>query len=74
MAKQNKIRYGIIGIGKQGSRYAGQLFAGMDKNGVLTAVCDIAEDRRAWATQKFGDKVKVFDQIKKQTKQNIRRS
>lgn len=61
MAKQNKIRYGIIGIGKQGSRYAGQLFAGMDKNGVLTAVCDIAEDRRAWATQKFGDKVKVFD-------------
>ncbi len=61
MAKQNKIRYGIIGIGKQGSRYAGQLFAGMDKNGVLTAVCDIAEDRRARATQKFGDKVKVFD-------------
>lgn len=56
-----KVRYGIIGIGKQGSRYAGQLFAGMDKNGVLTAVCDIAEDRRAWAISKFGDKVKVFD-------------
>ena len=61
MGKTAKIRYGIIGIGKQGSRYAGQLFAGMDKNGVLTAVCDIAEDRRAWAISKFGDKVKVFD-------------
>ncbi len=57
----SKIRYGIIGIGKQGSRYAGQLLAGMDKNGVLTAVCDIAEDRRAWALSKFSDKVKVFD-------------
>ena len=57
----SKIRYGIIGIGKQGSRYAGQLFAGMDKNGVLTEFCDIAEDRRAWALSKFSDKVKVFD-------------
>ena len=56
-----KIRYGIVGIGKQGSRYAGQLFAGMDKNGVLSAVCDIAEDRREWAKGKFGDKVKVFE-------------
>lgn len=57
----DKIRYGIVGIGKQGSRYAGQLFAGMDKNGVLSAVCDIAEDRREWAKNKFGDKVKVFE-------------
>ncbi|MDE7215389.1 MAG: Gfo/Idh/MocA family oxidoreductase [Clostridia bacterium] len=57
----DKIRYGIVGIGKQGSRYAGQLFAGMDKNGVLSAVCDIAEDRREWAKSKFGDKVKVFE-------------
>lgn len=57
----DKIRYGIVGIGKQGSRYAGQLFARMDKNGVLSAVCDIAEDRREWAKNKFGDKVKVFE-------------
>jgi predicted dehydrogenase len=57
----DKVRYGIVGIGKQGSRYAGQLFAGMDKNGVLSAVCDIAEDRREWAKNKFGDKVKVFE-------------
>lgn len=57
----DKVRYGIVGIGKQGSRYARQLFAGMDKNGVLSAVCDIAEDRREWAKNKFGDKVKVFE-------------
>ena len=57
----DKVRYGIVGIGKQGSRYAGQLCAGMDKNGVLSAVCDIAEDRREWAKNKFGDKVKVFE-------------
>ena len=57
----NKVRYGIIGIGKQGSRYAGQLIAGMDKNAVLTAVCDRNEKRRSWAISKFGDKVKVFD-------------
>ena len=57
----NKVRYGIIGIGKQGSRYASQLFAGMDKNAVLTAVCDRNEKRRSWAISKFGDKVKVFD-------------
>lgn len=59
MAK--KIRYGIVGIGKQGSKYAGQLFSGMDKNGELTAVCDIAQDRREWAKNKFADKVKVFE-------------
>ena len=61
MADKKKIRYGIVGIGKQGSRYANQLFAGMDKNGVLTAVCDIAIDRRNWANEKFGGKVKVFE-------------
>lgn len=60
-----KVRYGIVGIGKQGSHYAKMLFAGMDKNAVLTAVCDIAEDRREWAKQSFGDKVKVFDNYEK---------
>ena len=61
----DKVRYGIVGIGKQGSGYASKLFAGMDKNAVLTAVCDTAEDRREWAKQKFGDKVKVFDDYEK---------
>lgn len=45
----DKVRYGIVGIGKQGSNYAKRLKKGMDKNGVLTAVCDIDEGRRKWA-------------------------
>jgi len=44
-----KLRYGIIGIGKQGSTYARKLRKGIDKHAVLAAVCDISEERRAWA-------------------------
>ncbi|MCL2509121.1 MAG: Gfo/Idh/MocA family oxidoreductase [Oscillospiraceae bacterium] len=45
----NKLRYGIIGIGKQGHIYANKLHKGLDKNAVLTAVCDISPERREWA-------------------------
>lgn len=55
-----KVRYGIVGIGKQGGRYARLMHKGLDKNAVLTAVCDIAEDRREWAKAKLSG-VKVFD-------------
>ena len=37
-----KVRFGIIGLGNQGSMYAAHLFAGgRIKNGVVTALCDI---------------------------------
>ena len=36
-----KLRYGIVGIGKQGSMYAKRLLKGLDKNGELASVCDI---------------------------------
>ena len=55
----DKVRYGIVGIGKQGSNYAKRLKKGMDKNGVLTAVCDIDEGRRKWAESNL-EGVKVF--------------
>lgn len=55
-----KVRYGIVGIGKQGGRYARLMHKGLDKNAILTAVCDIAEDRREWAKAKLSG-VKVFD-------------
>jgi len=48
MSRQ-KLRYGIVGIGKQGHGYAQKLHKGMDKNATLTAVCDISEERREWA-------------------------
>ncbi|MBR3685575.1 MAG: Gfo/Idh/MocA family oxidoreductase, partial [Clostridia bacterium] len=57
----DKLRYGIIGVGKQGSKYALILTSGLVKNGVLTAVCDIEEERIKWAKEKLEPKgVKVF--------------
>lgn len=57
---EKKVRYGIVGIGKQGSMYALRFKAKTDKNGVLTAVCDVREDRRKWAEEKLKG-VKVFE-------------
>ena len=48
-----KLRYGIIGVGKQGSMYSRILTTGLVKNAILTAVCDIEEERIKWATEKF---------------------
>ena len=36
----SKVRYGIIGVGNQGSNYSNVFKRGDIKNGVLTAVCD----------------------------------
>ena len=55
-----KVKYGIIGIGKQGGRYAKQMHAGMDPNGELVAVADVAQDRREWAEKNLQG-VKVFN-------------
>lgn len=44
-----KLRYGIVGIGKQGHQYATKLHKGQDKNARLTAVCDTSAERRDWA-------------------------
>ncbi|MDR2046429.1 MAG: Gfo/Idh/MocA family oxidoreductase [Clostridiales bacterium] len=59
----NKVRYGIIGIGKMGHNHALRLKAGLDRNAVLTAVCDISEERRNWAKEKLKD-VKIFSDYK----------
>ena len=38
----NKVRFGIIGLGNQGSMYAWHFFKeGRIENGVMTALCDI---------------------------------
>ncbi|MDR2091200.1 MAG: Gfo/Idh/MocA family oxidoreductase [Clostridiales bacterium] len=54
-----KVRYGIVGIGKMGHTHALKLQAGIDKNGALTAVCDVAGERRTWAENKLKD-VKIY--------------
>lgn len=58
--KERKIRYGIVGVGKQGSFYAKNFKLGFDKNAVVTAVCDILEERRTWALQNLKE-VSVFE-------------
>lgn len=55
-----KVKYGIVGIGKQGSYYAKLMRDNRIKNAVLTAVADIAEDRRNWAKESLPN-VKVFN-------------
>ncbi|PSW12336.1 gfo/Idh/MocA family oxidoreductase [Photobacterium rosenbergii] len=57
------VKIGIIGIGQQGSMYASVMkngkFMGMDTGTVegleLAAVCDISEERKAWAEKEIAD-------------------
>ncbi len=56
-----QVRIGVIGIGVMGSRHAEYLFGGEVANAVLTAVCDIRQNRLDWAKEKFGDRVARFE-------------
>ena len=61
----NKVRFGIIGIGKMGSQHCMRFTHGLIKNGVLTAVCDIAPERKKWAEEKLAPKgIEFFDDYK----------
>ena len=42
----DKVRFGIIGLGNQGTHYFKNLFCnGKIKNGYVSALCDINEDK-----------------------------
>ncbi len=47
----NKIRFGIIGVGNIGSAHAKALYEGKIERAELTAVCDIAPEKQAWARE-----------------------
>ena len=49
------VRYGIVGIGKQGTYYAHFLTKAKSilKGAQLTAVCDISDERRKYAAEHF---------------------
>ena len=49
----DKVRFGIIGAGNQGSHYAGLFQQGLVKNGVLTAVADINPQKLTILSEKF---------------------
>ena len=58
---KNVVRIGIIGLGNMGSGHANGItekHAGDEL--VLTAVCDVKDERLAWAKEKFGDTVARF--------------
>ena len=56
------VRYGIVGIGKQGTYYAHFLTKAKSilKGAQLTAVCDISEERRKYAAEHFKG-VQIFE-------------
>ena len=57
----NKIRYGIIGVGNQGSYYARLFKENKVTNGCLVAVCDINESKLDNLKLLFNDEVKYFN-------------
>lgn len=67
-----KIRYGIVGIGKQGTFYT-KIFTKMKclvKGAELTAVCDIDEGRRKYAKEHLKG-VKVFSDYKEMLRSGL---
>ena len=56
----DKVRFGIVGIGKMGSIHAIKFVAGLVKGAVLTAVCDISEERRNWAKKNLKN-VEIYE-------------
>ncbi len=60
-----KIRFGIVGIGNQGSYYSSDLFkGGKIENGVLAAVCDNNPAKLSRAREILGDDVAFFSDYK----------
>lgn len=62
-----KVRFGIIGVGNQGSLYATNFFdKGFIENGVLTAICDINPAKIAAIKEKLSlEGIEYFDNYKK---------
>ena len=66
-----KVRFGIIGIGNQGTGYAQKMAAGEYKNCVLTAICDIKESRREWAKKNLPADVKIFATVEEMLESHV---
>lgn len=57
--EMKEVKLGIIGIGNMGSVHLGNIYSGKVPNMKVTAICDMSEERRAFAKEKYPD-VKVF--------------
>ncbi len=56
----DKVRFGVVGLGNMGSSHSRNLDQGVVPEIELTAVCDIAEERREWARKNLSDKVEIY--------------
>lgn len=56
------VRIGVIGIGNMGSAHAVQIYEGRVNGAVLTAVCDVREERLQWARKRFNGSVSTFQE------------
>ena len=54
-----KVRYGVVGVGNQGSGYAWHFLRGTIENGELTAICDLKPLRMEQLLDIFKDKPEV---------------
>ena len=59
----SKIRYGIIGVGNQGSYYTRLLLNNEIENSVLTCLCDINENKLSSFKEKYND-INYFNDYK----------
>lgn len=67
----NKIKYGIIGVGNQGSYYAKMFADGKIENGVLTALCDNNENKLKIAKEKYGGGYEYFSDYSEMLKSGL---
>ena len=67
----NKIKYGIIGVGNQGSYYAKMFADGKIENGVLTALCDNNENKLKTAKEKYGRGYEYFSDYSEMLKSGL---
>ena len=61
----NKVRLGIIGFGGMGSGHANYIMQNKIEGLELAAVCDIDENALKRCADKYGDKIKLFDDAEK---------
>jgi predicted dehydrogenase len=57
----NKVRLGIVGMGNMGQGHASYLMDGKIEGVELTAVCDIVPENRSKVTEKYGEKITVYE-------------
>ena len=65
------VKYGIIGIGNQGSYYAKLISEGSIPNAILTAICDINDQKIENAKQKYGESITYFSDYKKMLESKV---